>query len=256
MDRLSVKTTLNDVLLALSLLTRLPVPQAKWGNTERPAARAAWAYPLAGLIASLPALLCGYACLSLGLPASITALVMIAASIAATGAMHEDGLADCADGFWGGWERARRLEIMKDSAIGTYGVAALIIILGLKWAAITAMLGGGADPWIILLPAVMSRAGMVWVMQALPNARDGGLSRQTGKPGWPATYVALIIGCMAALLAPVPNMVWISLASLLSVCAAAYIARLKIGGQTGDVLGATQSIGETALLVGLAAQFD
>lgn len=244
---------LNDLLIALSLLTRLPLPRADWSDDQRPAARAAWAYPLAGLVVGGLAALTGVVASSLGLGAGIVAVLMLAVLSVVTGAMHEDGLADCADGFWGGWETARRLEIMKDSAIGTYGVLAIMVVFALKWGSVAVLLDS-ADvlPWIILVPAIMSRAAMVAVMELLPHARKGGLSATTGKPGRASMMVALGIGLCPALFAPA-GIVWLVLVAGLAAGAVSAIAMRKISGQTGDVLGACQSVTEAALLVTLCA---
>jgi len=249
----SLGILLNDLLIALSLLTRLPLPLADWSNDQRPAARAAWAYPLAGVVVGGLAALVGVVAGSLGLGASIVAVLMLAVLSVVTGAMHEDGLADCADGFWGGWETARRLEIMKDSAIGTYGVLSLVVVFALKWGSVAALMDS-ADvlPWVILVPTILSRAAMVAVMELLPHARKDGLSATTGKPGVASMMVALGIGVCAALFAPA-GFVWLVLVAGLAAGAVSAIAMRKIGGQTGDVLGACQSVTEAALLVALCA---
>ncbi|MFT7596440.1 MAG: adenosylcobinamide-GDP ribazoletransferase, partial [Paracoccaceae bacterium] len=129
----------SDVAVAFVLLTRLPLPTLPDHAFARQA-HAAWAFPLVGLVVALLAGGMGWAALRLGLPASIAAGLVLGAQIMLTGAMHEDGLADTADGLWGGFNADRRLEIMKDSAIGTYGVLALILSLGLRWAALTLLL--------------------------------------------------------------------------------------------------------------------
>ena len=104
-----------------------------------------------------------------------------------TGAMHEDGLADTVDGLWGGWTRDRRLEIMKDSHIGTYGVLALIVSAGLRWSVLAGLLTLGAGPVVAI--AVLSRASMPALMAALPNARGDGLAHKVGAP--PPAVLAL-----------------------------------------------------------------
>ena len=115
--------SLGDITAALGLLSRLPVRVDTSRATAR-GAQAAWAYPIAGLI--LAALACAIAqiALMLGVPAPLTAGLALASLVIMTGAMHEDGLADSTDGLWGGWDKDRRLAIMKDSHIGAYGVIA------------------------------------------------------------------------------------------------------------------------------------
>ena len=245
---------LADLPAALALLTRIPLPAGFFADLDpqRPGAHAAWAYPLVGLVAGAAMGLGVSIALALNLPAAMAALVGIAAGLLVTGALHEDGLADCADGFWGGWTRERRLEIMKDSQIGTYGVLALFLMLGLRWSAMVVLIDGAAWGCALIAAAVASRAAMVGVMGTLPNARVAGLSSQTGRPPRPALLIALGIGLAALLLfAPAPFAALFALGGV--ALAVGLIARSKIGGQTGDVLGATQVCGEVAVLAACAS---
>ncbi|WP_068117147.1 adenosylcobinamide-GDP ribazoletransferase [Tropicimonas marinistellae] len=245
---------LRDLALGLGLLTRLPLPVDSDYARAR-GARAAWAYPLAGVPVALAAWGVAWAALALGLPAGIAAGLALAAQVMLTGAMHEDGLADSADGLWGGWDPARRLEIMKDSRIGSYGVLALILGMGLRWSALAALCSGPGAGLLpaLLAAAVLSRAAMVALMAGLPNAREGGLSRAVGRPGAGRAVLAaaLALGLSVAVLG------WQALVLAGAVCAAtlgaAAIARAKIGGQTGDILGATQQVAEIAALAAAAA---
>jgi adenosylcobinamide-GDP ribazoletransferase len=242
----------QDLVIALGLLTRLPLPaQAFAASGSRPPAQAAWAYPLVGLVVAVAALLVAWLLGGLGLPAPVQAMFVIAVTVVLTGAMHEDGLADCADGFWGGWTRERRLEIMKDSQIGTYGVIALVLSLVLRWQLITMLIDAGALTAALIPAAMVSRAAMVWTMARLPQARDKGLSRQTGIPAPPALMAAVAIGFCAALF----TAGWFAtiLVSILLTFATGLLARAKIAGQTGDVLGATQQIVEIGCLLSISA---
>ncbi len=241
----------RDVTAALGLLTRLPVAVDGTWATARGAA-SAWAYPVVGLILGVIAGVIATVCLWIGLPVTITAGLVLVATVMMTGAMHEDGLADCADGFWGGWDRARRLEIMKDSRIGTYGVAALVLGLGLRWLALSAALGTGL--WAaVLVPAIVSRAAMVWVMNALPHARDGGLSRSVGRPGIVVAQVAVAVAAVMALVLLGAGVLPVAGVAALVTWGMMRVATAKIGGQTGDVLGAVQQVVEIAVLLVLAA---
>lgn len=246
---------LRDLRVALALLTRLPLPHPDYdANDPRPAAYAAWAYPIAGMLIAWIAALVAVVSVALGLSAPVAALIALGVGTICTGAMHEDGLADCADGFWGAWTRERQLEIMKDSQIGTYGVIALILSFGLRWAALSGLMAAGAMVIPLVSAAVISRAAMVGVMYALPNARPNGLSRQTGTVPKSAALVAVGVGLIATLF--VANAAFLALLFWVVVVTigCALIARAKIGGQTGDVLGATQQIIEiTVLLACLAA---
>jgi adenosylcobinamide-GDP ribazoletransferase len=236
----------SDFPLALALLTRLPVHV---GSFER-GAKAAWAYPLAGLLTGGLAGLAGLAALWAGLAASVSALISLSILIILTGAMHEDGLADTADGFWGGWDPARRLEIMKDSRIGSYGVIALFLSLSGRWAALWMLFEMGPSVALagLLIAPMLSRATMPALMAALPHARDHGLSHSTGHPD-PATAalgagLAFGLGFLLLGWGVFGAVFWAALLAF----AMGRMARAKIGGQTGDVLGATQQITEIAVL--------
>ncbi|SNS46649.1 adenosylcobinamide-GDP ribazoletransferase [Tropicimonas sediminicola] len=243
-------TPLADVALATALLTRLPVPVPAEHASTRGAA-AAWAYPLAGLPVALAAGGLALGLMALGLPPAFAAGMALAVQVVLTGAMHEDGLADSADGLWGGWTRERRLEIMKDSRIGSYGVLALVLAIGLRWSLLAAL--GPLLLAPLLGAALLSRAAMTGVMAALPNARTDGLSRSIGRPGAGAAVLAmaLALGLSLALLGP-QALLLAALAGLASLACAA-LARAKLGGQTGDILGATQQVAEIVTLATAAA---
>lgn len=249
MDNLMRAFRPMDVMTALALLTRLPARHAL--SAARAPAAAAWAYPLVGLVVGALALAVGWIFQSLGAAAPIVAFFVLLTSVVITGAMHEDGLADCADGFWGGWTVEKRLEIMKDSVIGTYGVIALSMSLFLRWYILTLMIDKGALVVAVLVSAVMSRAAMVWVMHRLPHARDTGLSAQTGRPNGGTTAVALGLGVVAAFVATDVSTIWLLVFVAGATLASAALARIKIGGQTGDVIGATQQIVEITVLIAI-----
>lgn len=241
---------LRDIGVACALLTRLPLPKLPDDAFARQS-RAAWAFALAGVAVAGVAGVAATLFMSIGLPAPAAAGVFLAVQIAATGAMHEDGLADTADGLWGGHDRARRLEIMKDSAVGTYGVLALVLAVGLRWVAISALLPTGIGAMIAA--AALSRGGLPLLMTTLPHARPDGLSRSVGAPTMKTSRIALGIGAgVAVLLCGFSVLVPAVLAGL-AVYALARIALAKIGGQTGDILGASQQVAEIVLLLGLMA---
>jgi adenosylcobinamide-GDP ribazoletransferase len=241
----------GDILTALALLSRLPAPRA----TPDMGARAAWAYPLVGLIIGGIAGLMGFIAWGLGLPAPLTALIALATLIIITGAMHEDGLADCADGLWGGWDRESRLKIMQDSRVGSYGVMALGLSLIARWAALTLLFQSGPGMAIaaLLASGAISRAAMPALMATLPHARDSGLSHSVG-------LVPVQIAGFAAGIAALTSFLfigWSVLPALITAAgftiAAGAIAKAKIGGQTGDILGATQQLAEISVLFTLVA---
>ena len=239
----------RDILLALALLTRLPV-RADGARM----ARAPWAWPLAGVAVAFCAAAVGWGALWAGLPAGLAAGVALGVQIMATGAMHEDGLADSADGLWGGWDRARRLDIMHDSHIGTYGVIALILGLGLRWGALSTLFATGAVFAPLLAVAALSRAPMAVLMTVMPNARGSGLSAGLGRPLPGTSLAACVVALAVAALALGPVAAGIAaLATMAGAGTVAAIARVKIGGQTGDILGASQQISEIAVLAVLVA---
>ncbi|MGC9447100.1 adenosylcobinamide-GDP ribazoletransferase [Cereibacter johrii] len=245
-DRLSQRWA--DVQLALALLTRLPLPGQALPDRG---AGAAWAWPLAGVAVGGLAALTAALALAVGLPATVAAALALAVQALATGAMHEDGLADTADGLWGGWTRERRLEIMKDSRTGSYGVAALVLVGLLRWSALAAALGGGVV--LLVAAAVLSRVPMVGLMALLPNARGAGLAQSLGRPDRRQAALAAAVGLGLALLLMGPAALVLAVAGGAAALALGLVARAKIGGQTGDILGASQQLSEAAVLVAAAA---
>ncbi|WP_299395665.1 adenosylcobinamide-GDP ribazoletransferase [Pelagibius sp.] len=245
--------------VALTLLTRLPVPQppaAGASEMQAPLARASRCYPVVGALIGALGGLALLAADALQLPALIAALLAVAATILATGALHEDGLADVADGFGGGRDRARKLAIMRDSRIGSYGVLALVFSVALRSAALAAIAAVDAGQAAIALLAAqcLSRAGLGTIMAGLPGARADGLAAAVGRPRGADALAAAAVGVLAAVLL----LPWHAAAlALLGAAAAsagvAVLARRQIGGYTGDVLGAAQQLSEIAVLLVLAA---
>ncbi|WP_138933605.1 adenosylcobinamide-GDP ribazoletransferase [Roseovarius arcticus] len=238
----------DDLRAALLLLSRLPLPQGPHRGAE-----AAWAYPLAGAIIGALAGLIGLVALWWGLPSALAALAALTAQVIITGAMHEDAIADTADGLWGGWTCARRLEIMKDSHIGAFGVIALILSLMARWAAFWLLfqIGGGWAWAAIITAAAVSRAVMPAVMCALPHARGAGLSHATGRPDARTCAVAAGLAMVVALAFIGWSAFGIVFWAALTTVAIAWIAKRKVGGQTGDILGAAQQMAEIAVLLSI-----
>lgn len=235
---------LQDLRAGLELLTRLPVP----AGTSAPRSDAAWTWPIIGTVVAALGIVGAVMALRVGLPVATSALIFMVVTTLASGALHEDGLADCADGFYGGRNKARRLEIMKDSQIGSYGTLALVLAALLRWTLLSDLLAGGFFVHMIVA-AALSRAMMAAVMAAVPNARGTGVSQSVGRPTYGAAGVALAL----AVLGGVATTGWITglltLAALGFAAATAGVAKAKIGGQTGDVLGAVQQISEIGILL-------
>ena len=202
---------------------------------------------MAGLAAALPACAIIWALGSTGLPALAVALLAILAQILATGALHEDGLADWADGMGARGGPQERLAAMRDSHTGAFGLIALIFSITLRAAALSAL----ASPMIALILAAMaSRATMPLIMAVLPHARSDGLSHLTGRPAGAIAALALALGLIPLALATCA--LWPVLAASAAALPAIWAAR-RIKGQTGDILGAAQQCAEIAILLALAA---
>jgi|TARA_B110000114_G_scaffold32150_3_gene33268 adenosylcobinamide-GDP ribazoletransferase len=246
----SFSNSLWDIVVAATMLTRLPLPQAPDEAFERQEENV-WAFPLIGVIVGIIACIVGAIAFGLGLNAPITAGLMLATTMIMTGAMHEDGLADCADGFWGGFDPDRRLEIMKDSQIGTYGVLALVIFSGLRWLALSAVISLGFAG--VMAAAVLSRGVLPAIMAMVIHARDTGLSHSVGRPTQQAAATSFAAACVLALILIGSSAISAAIITALIAFAVAKLAKVKVGGQTGDVLGATQVLCETAILIFLIA---
>jgi len=245
-------TIAHDLAAAFGLLTRLPVRVDGVRAMARGAANA-WAYSLVGAVVG--GIVAGVATVAsvLGLGGLAAATLAVVASVIVTGALHEDGLADTADGLGGGGTPQRRLEIMKDSRTGAYGVLALALSVLLRVTLLAQILAAGAIWQAAICAAMLSRASMVAVWAALPPARAGGVSRGIGRPTARTAAIALAL-CLPALVA-VPTDAAISAFACATIAASlmALCARRLIGGQTGDILGAVEQVAALGALAALAA---
>ena len=249
-------TELRLLFIALQFLTRVPVP--RWVGFE-PAwlNRSARWFPLVGLFVGAVAGAVLWAA-STAFPPAVAVGLSIGASVLLTGGFHEDGLADTADALGGAVSRERALEIMKDSRIGTYGALALIIVLGLKAAVLASMLPALAVP-ALLLAHTGSRAAAVVLIRVLPYAGD--IAHAKAKPlaqrvsdAGVGVALATVIVVGAVLVACVPShglLVVTGLVLLIigTVWSIRWLRR-RLGGYTGDTLGATQQVTELLVLLG------
>ncbi|WP_103120681.1 adenosylcobinamide-GDP ribazoletransferase [Methylopila sp. Yamaguchi] len=240
---------------ALRFFTRLPVPHS-WGSPDSAAifdgvARAA---PLAGLVVGVVggAVLAGLT--GLGLSPFPAATLAVAASVALSGALHEDGLADVADGFGGGRDRERKLAIMRDSRLGSFGATALILTL-LARVSLAAALAEGLGPAAGLAVAAAStiaRPAAVLPTVLLPPARADGAGH-AARPAPSAVALGWAVGAaLAAILAGTGPGLAAAAGAALAASALSVLARRQIGGVTGDVCGAAAALGEAAALTALA----
>jgi adenosylcobinamide-GDP ribazoletransferase len=253
----AIRREWQRLLLALQFLTRVPVHTAVFTATELN--RSARYFPVIGaLVGAAGALV--FAAASLLWPVPIAVLLSMAATVWLTGGFHEDGLADTCDGLGGAVGRERALAIMKDSRIGSYGALGLVLMLGLKAALLNAQGSILRTACAIVFAHAVSRAAPVVLLAWLPYAGDAEHAKakpmaQQVQGSDVATAVVLAVGIAA--LSAVP----LGIAPILAALGAAALAtaamrrwlRRRLGGYTGDTLGATQQGTEAALLLALCA---
>jgi adenosylcobinamide-GDP ribazoletransferase len=241
-------------LLALQFLTRLPIPDPGY-TPERMARSPVW-HPAAGVVIGA---LAGAAfwLASLLWPPAVAAIAATAFSLLLTGAFHEDGFADACDGLGGGSTRERALEIMRDSRLGTYGTAGLTLMLAGKIACL-ASLPLHAAPFVLIAAHAASRASSIVVLATAPYVRDHG----TGKPvsegmsaadlPLPLATAALALAPTALALGPAATLAGVAGLTLGHILMRRRFER-RLGGYTGDCLGAVQQCSEIGFLLGLLA---
>lgn len=242
----------RDTRIAAIFLTQLPLRE-RGEIAPDELARATRAFPLVGAAVGLVGGAIYTLAVWLNLPPLAAGLAAVAATVLLTGALHEDGLADTADGFGGGRTRERKLEIMRDSRLGSYGAVALILSIGLRAAALAVLTPEGAIAALIAAHA-LGRAAIPPIMCFLPLARRDGLAADAQRPTWQVAGSAAALGLIAAAITLGPGL---ALACLLIIATAAVtiarIAQRQIGGYSGDVLGATEQLAETLVLLFVAA---
>lgn len=242
----------GELLLALRFFTRLPLGAAA-ALEPGALARASWAFPLAGAVVGIVCAAAYAVADLLSFPRLAVALVAIGAGAVVTGALHEDGLADTADA-WGGRDRAERLAIMRDSRSGAYAIVAIVLSVALRAAAVAALPGKGAALAAFIAAHAVARGALPAVLLLLPAARSDGLGASAGVPAlgevlWSLGIAAVIALTALGIVAGIGALVLAGVA----MAALAALAQRQIGGHTGDVLGAIEQKGETAMLLAAAA---
>ncbi len=238
---------LRDLRLSALFLTRLPLAPLP-EEQQVPLAAAMRAFPLVGaavgLIGGIVLLLAEH----LEWPPLAAGLLAVAAMALVTGGLHEDGLADCADAFGACADKERRLEILKDSRLGTFGGLALIFSVGLR-ASLLAAVPAAEGCWMLIAACALSRASVPLAMSASQPARADGLGASAGTPDGQAIFWAVLIALAISVAtlgaATLPALAYAALAASLMLI----LARRQIGGFTGDVLGAVIQLVEIAVLL-------
>jgi adenosylcobinamide-GDP ribazoletransferase len=246
---------MKRIFAALTFLTRLPLPK-NWMFGAEEIGRSTAVFPLIGAMFGgiswlILKLFLWFEIGQKPLESLLIAALIITVSVRITGALHVDGLADMADGFGGGRDKKRILEIMRDSVIGTFGGVALILLFALKIIAIGILIERGKAESFLLISPIMARWATVPLGKFLPYARsEGGLGQSvTDFVGWTELIAATLITAIFAFVFANSNgfICW------LIVCiSTVYIANLclrKIGGITGDTMGANSEISETVVFL-------
>lgn len=246
-----VLSLVEQLRVCIGFFTRVPVRL----RADLPAdavARSAWAYPVAGAAIGAVAALCAGVARHFGLSPALTAIAALGVTIVVTGALHEDGLADTADGLGGGRDAAAKLAIMRDSRIGSYGVLALLMSFACRAACLTQLAGRGDAAIAAALVAAHAggRAVLPALMTALPLARTNGAAASVGRPSPGGAVSAMLLGAPAvlAMLGAGRGAVAILLGALVTA-ALGRLAFRGIGGYTGDILGAAEQAVEMIVLV-------
>ena len=243
----------RDTRVATAFLTRLPVPIGAEAAEKDALARAARAFPVVGLAVGLGAGAAVLVASWLGLHSLACVLFGLATASALTGALHEDGLADVADGFGGGATATEKMAIMHDSRIGTFGVLALVFGVGLKASILAGLFSPGQAAAALVAAAAASRGVLPAVMAHMNPARTDGLAVDAGRPTNTDALVALVLGGLFALLFldPLAGIAALVVGGAAAAAFAWYAGR-QIGGYTGDVLGAVQQVTELAVITAVA----
>jgi adenosylcobinamide-GDP ribazoletransferase len=249
-----LRRLIADLALSVMFCTRLPLARAmpvEGGDL----ARATWALPVAGALVGALGALVYWVAVRLALPPLVAAALAVAAGMAVTGCLHEDGLADTADGL-GGLSPERKLEIMRDSRLGTYGACALVMSILLRFAALASIADARAVVLALVVANAAARAPLPAFMVLVPSARADGLAASAGPPPREAVTAAGVLGALALAACFGPTMAVLAL--VLLAAASAFMARMSVrafGGHTGDVLGALEQVNEVLVLLVAVALF-
>jgi adenosylcobinamide-GDP ribazoletransferase len=242
---------MGSLILALRFLTIAPVPGREAAGPSA-LGRAAWWFPVVGLLVGSALAIAARAADAL-FPPLVAAALLVTGWKVATGGIHLDGLADCLDGL-AGRDPARRLAIMRDSRIGVFGAAGLILLCLLAVTALAA-LSASLRLRVLLLAPVIGRVAPLlagaWLVPATPG-QGLGAAFAAGLSRWAGPAHVIVVGALAAWLLGIGGLAIAAAAWSLALLAAGFVAR-RLGGVTGDVLGAVVEVAELGTLLGAAA---
>ena len=246
---------LEDILLALTFFTRIPIHfTVKYHRTLM---QACWCFPLIGASIGLVGGTFLYLLLIIQIPVAISAVITICFIIVLTGALHEDGLADTVDGLGGGEDKKSKIEKMRDSRIGSYGVLAILLLTLIKLNAIISL--ATEKPYEIAILSIicahsLSRFSIIVIPYFSIPASNEGLARYAGKPatlGFIGSF--LLTSILILILLPFDQAILSAVLAILVAGAVGLLANFQIKGYTGDILGAAQQVSEVTVLVYLAS---
>lgn len=239
---------------ALLLLTRLPASRLlPSDHAPAPLSACVWAFAPVGCLIGACGAVVFFAASACGFPRAVAALLTVFAQVLLTGALHEDGLADFCDSL-GGRTLERRLEIMRDSRIGSYGALGLIALVGLRVGALTAAHRPIDTAYALVAAGAAGRGAMTYVLLSLTPARADGLARELAGASSPMPAIAMAaLITVAALVMPTCAVAATVASASLAAWSMRQICALTLGGYTGDTLGATESVAETLTLVAMSA---
>jgi adenosylcobinamide-GDP ribazoletransferase len=240
---------LDELTGAFALLTRLPVGWLNAKDASDTFAASVWAYPVVGAVVGGIGGAAYGGCAWLAMPPAVCAVWALVVMVLVTGALHEDGLADTADGLGGGRTRAQKLAIMRDSRIGTFGTIALVLSLAVRGTTLTALAQPGRVVPALIVASALGRGAILVLLLALAPARPDGLAfgLRDRRPGRSAAGLGLASAVSFALLPPVLAACAIA-ATLVSAWIIGWIARRQLDGHTGDVLGTASVCAECVVL--------
>jgi adenosylcobinamide-GDP ribazoletransferase len=241
----------EDLLMGVRFYSRLPTGNAPH---QRPNLdRIALTLPLTSVVVGIPPVALLLLLEWAGAPTFFAATMAVALLVIITGAMSEDAVADAADGLFGGQTIEQRLEIMKDSRHGTYGVCAIVLLLGARIAAVGSVTSPLEAAAILLTPPLIGRSGALWLSLALPAARSGGAAATAGQVSQRSFLIGLAVAAIvsfatAGFAVGILGLIAAFALGALVAWGWTILCRRLIGGQTGDLIGALQALLEIAAL--------